>query len=329
MVPQLAAVFATQGGRVRRGQALELGETAATIAVRLALSEWTETRPDVYALSGVPDSDTAAMWDLVLSMPTGRVRLARATAARMHAMSGFVREWPCTVEAVVQEDVTRRNGVQLWRATDWDRRSEVLVDGLPVTPRVETVADLAATNDMPTILRVLQDEVFHARMTVAEARQWLGRGRRGSGVLREACDHLDAGRESILSVIVFDICIAAGFPEPDCNVEVVEGAGFSDLAYIAARTVIEPRGYGPHGQRKVWDRDFEKIELHRDGEFQTIGVRWVEAVRFQGRVANRISRPLARAGLIPAPLALPPAYVLVPRWSERYGNPVRAARKLG
>ena len=191
-----------------------------------------------------------------------------------------------------------------------------VVSGIHVTPRVETVADLAAVMDFAGVLAVLQDEVFHGRMTVEEVAARCGRGRDGSPVLHEATSHLLAGRESILSVMVYDIAIAAGFPEPDCGPEVVQYVGGCDLVWRAARTIVEPRGYGPHGQRRQWERDTDKVERLQDEDWHHIVVRHQHATRQQGLVANRISRTLAAAGLIPARLSLPPHAVLVPRWAR-------------
>jgi hypothetical protein len=196
---------------------------------------------------------------------------------------------------------------------DWSRREPDCIHGLATTPRVETIADLAADVGLGPVLQMLQDEVFHGRLTLDHVRSWVGPGRRGSTTVAEACGHLAAGRESVLTVMVFDVALAARLPEPMCGADVgIPGVADCDLYWPDAGFVVEPRGYGPHGQRKRWYRDTRKEQQLGSSGLRVLPVTHEDATVYQGRLANMMSIPLADAGLIPRRLTLPPAYVLVP-----------------
>jgi hypothetical protein len=315
MRPDLIALMARQHGRCSREQALHLGESPRSITGRLAEDERVEILDEVYAVAGSPETELARLWQVRLRVRS--VRFSRRTAAYLLRVPGA--HDLTIVEGIVPGTcrAPKLPGADLRRAYDFGRRGEVAVHGLPATPRLETTADLGAVYSTAQLLAVVQDAVFHGVLSLEQLEHRLGRGRRGAARLRVVIEILHERKESILTVMAFDILVAAGLPEPACGVEVVLGLGDVDLWYELARYALEPRGFGPHGRQGQWYADVDKVETLADHGITVGIVTWKDVTVFQGRFVNRVSRRLAVAGMIPAPLNYAPTAIIVPKYARR------------
>jgi hypothetical protein len=274
-----------------------------------------EVLDEVYAVAGTPETDLARLWQVRLRVRS--VRFSRRSAA-------FLLRVPGAHELTVVDGIVpgscrapKLSGVDLRRAYDFERRGEITVHGLPATPRLETTADLGAVYSQAQLLAVVQDAVFRGLLSLDQLAARLGRGKRGAARLRVVIDILRERKESILTVMAFDILVAAGLPAPACGVTVVKGVGEVDLWYEAARYALEPRGFGPHGEQTQWYRDVDKVEALADHGITVGVITWKDVTVFQGRFVNRVSRRLAAAGMIPKPLMYAPGAVIVAKYARR------------
>ncbi len=89
--------FQRQLGLITREQCLACGLTEGQITHRLRSGIWTEIRPSVYALAGVPPSWEQAVLAVTLSRPPAYA--SHATTARLSAVRGFV-EVPDAIEVL-------------------------------------------------------------------------------------------------------------------------------------------------------------------------------------------------------------------------------------
>jgi hypothetical protein len=311
----LARIFACQSARASRAQALAHGETPGTIARRLLLDEWYEPRPGVFGLVGSPQTTLSRMWEVQLYF--GRVRFRGRSAAWLHGMAGVAEPDSLEVRVPIDAHDPGWRDVDVRRSYRYDESGEADYDGLLATPRAETVVDLAAVMSLAAVLAVAQDEMFHGRVTLMRLYATCGRGRKGSTRLRKALNHLADRRESILSVMAFEILVAAGLPAPECGVELIRGTGEVDLLYRVARYVLEPRGLGPHGQYRQAVKDRRKVKALRDDGWDVEVVDWEDVTVLQGALCNRVAKVLLAAGVIQTWQQLAPDAVVIAKYARR------------
>lgn len=168
----------------------------------------------------------------------------------------------------------RRVGV-VGRRLDVDISDVVEVHGIRCTSPLRTWAELAASLSVAQLTAVTDALLAHRRplATKAEldAMHLRLRGGRGSAnrrlALDLASDRAESPRESHLRVLI----VMAGLPEPECNVDIVDGGRFVarvDLFYRQARLIIEYDG-DHHRDARQWSND-----QRRRAELESLGYRF-------------------------------------------------------
>ena len=144
--------FQRQLGLITREQCFACGLTEGQITHRLRSGIWTEIRPSVYALAGVPPSWEQAVLAVTVSCPPAYA--SHATTARLSGIRGFL-EVPDSIEVLTPLGrESRLDGVI-------GRRSGALFD-----------ADLTLRGPIPTVTvaRCIVD--VSGRLTTKSSAMW-------------------------------------------------------------------------------------------------------------------------------------------------------------
>jgi hypothetical protein len=243
-----------QGGVLTRAQLVDaLGEAGFRRAVRAR--DWQLVRRGAYAERPVAEAATrdarlqhrlycAAQ---LLVARRGLV-VSHSSAAVVHGMTllkGYAGPPQLTCPRPAGTPPRFLRGVLTAGLPQADRE---LIDGLPVTTRSRTVADLARTLDRPAAV-VMADSALRAGVERAAVLEALAACDRWPGVLRarELVAFADKRAESPLESLARLWFRDAGLPAPDLQVRLCDGADGRfvarvDFLWVAHRTVCEVDG---------------------------------------------------------------------------------------
>ncbi len=279
-----ARVASTQHGLLTRAQARTSGVTKNMVRRRLASGMWTLVLPGVYAMAGMPDGRTRALWAAWLHAGEGTA-LSMHTAGRLH---GFE-------EALELDDIYLNVG-ESWRhppsGIRWHRQIDmvaddvVILDGLPVTSIPRTAMDLAGDPLVGPIRlqRFVESAIVHRRIDVSEFGLVLSRTRRsgktGVKLMERVLDDVGPGEDlprSELERLLDDVIELSGLPQPH-HEHPLPGArdrpGFVDRCWPEVRLIVEADGRRWHTRRAQISLDADRRLDAQTVGFQTSVFLW-------------------------------------------------------
>jgi hypothetical protein len=251
---------ASQGGVLRREQALDCGLTSHQIDQRLRDGRWLALGKHGYRLI-----DLAEPFDLVraaiATLPNAVV--SHQAAAALHHMAKVPSDVPSvTVDAGTTHDFP---GVVVHRNRDLVEIHVVELRGLPITTIARTVVDLAAVLT-PRHLAGVVDEAVAAGQTsigaLSETLEGLARrGKPGVRALRSVLAYRSSGppRGSFLERLGAKVLAEGGMPEPHFEFAISwDPERRFDAAYPDRRLAIEWDSQRWHLQVDRFQRDRER-----------------------------------------------------------------------
>jgi hypothetical protein len=192
----------------------------------------------------------------------------------------------------------RQRSLAVVRVRHREPVERVLHRGIPVVPIEHALLHVAQTASARRLLKALADAEYRGLLDVPSLQAVLGRGRRGSAVLRKAlAEHLPelAGARSELEERFLLLCREQGIPTPEVNVMV--GDFLVDALWRSQRVIVELDGHVAHAAPSAIERDRRRdLELRAAG-YVVLRYTWRQVTREPERVAGDLRLPL-RAGFV-------------------------------
>lgn len=204
-----------------------------------------------------PDTVAARARALLAVLPEGAVA-SHVTAAQLHGLwvPPKMLEVPTLHVTVPQGARVRRLGVVAHHGIE--TRDVTLVHGIPVTTPAETWADLAGALD-PTDLIAAGDGIARTAAGMRQLHEVAARRRARVRLMREVLAQVRSRSASRMESIARIEFVAAGFPEPHLNVDLVDAAGqfvaCVDFLWDAARLALEFQSKAHHGTDEQREAD--------------------------------------------------------------------------
>ena len=243
----VARLAAGQWGVVTVAQLLECGLSRRAVEIRVAQGHLHRLYRGVYAVGHPNLTREGRFLAAVLACGPGAV-LSHYSAAALHELVRWDGR-PFDVSAPTKRAHPR---VNCHRPTTIER---TLVQGIPVTPKLRTVIDLARVADEATVKRALRQ----AKFTEAELEQ-LPRTIFDLGAVRTRSEPEDH---------VFDRIVRAGLEPPEVNppYRLPSGTVYPDLRWPALRLIVEVDSKAWHADPIAQLADAQRqAELEAEGE---------------------------------------------------------------
>lgn len=251
---------APQHGVMQRAALMAAKVTRRQIDGRLASGTWQRVLPRVYRVEGTTDSWQQTIHAASLWAGTGFV-LSHRTAARLHGFSMFSDDEQ--VHVTVKRNI-RSVGVHCHRIS-FEGDEHQVIDGLKVTTVIRTIIDLAGTEPVEVLERVVDEALCRRKVTLEKLEAAVKKyaRRRGVRVLRRLVEHFAGGggpAESELEHRVLELLDEAGVPRPEKQVKVRLGKKYRlDFFYSERRVVIEADGYASHSGLNAFEKDRHRM----------------------------------------------------------------------
>ncbi len=275
-----------QFGRVRASQLRRLGVGTTTLA------RWTKEAflhrvlPTVYAVGHQAPTVEGDLAAALLYAGPGAM-LSHATAAWWFEL---IDRRPRTIDVS-----TRRRCVSVRNVRVHDRRAldRSWHQRFPVTPVPHLLLDLAASSSIDRLRYALAEAEYRGLLDLRAVAAVLGRGRRGSGALRQALQRHQprfAYTRSQLERAFIGLCERYEIPLPQVNVFL---AGWLvDAAWPEQRLVVELDGYPGHRTRAQIERDHERDLQLRAAGFVVVRYTWEQITTRPQLVVADLQRAL-------------------------------------
>lgn len=282
-----------QAGTFSVAQAKAVGADDALIWRRRRAGRWLHPAPGVLSLPGFPENEMFALWVALLDAGAGAMA-SHATAA---ALSGSERHRITPVSLLVGHGRHHRNALATVHQT---RRlpTPVLVRGIPVTPMVRTVLDMAAT-EKPVELGRLIDHAVVAHQVRTEAMQsgleWMQRTRRaGAANLALALEGRTHGYvpprselERLLDAIIATLGCAPPEHEVDLPTHPLEPHRV-DRLFRVPPLIVEGDGRLWHARLQTMDQDRRRDRRALRLGYPTVRYGWHELRRSAAEVQEEL-----------------------------------------
>jgi hypothetical protein len=283
----LAGLASRQWGRVHWRQLREAGVSQATISAWVSTGYLHRVLPRVYAVGHIaagPEADLAAA--LLFAGPGAM--LSHATAAWWW---GLLDRQPSFIDISTPkrcESPNSRINVHSRRKLErtWHRR-------LPLTTVAQTLIDFASEAPPGRLKRVLAEADYRRLLDVVALQRLAGRGRPGSGALRQALEahRPDLARtRSELEQRFVELCIRGHIPPPELNVTVC--GLMVDALWRDQRLIVELDGRAAHGTQAQLARDHERDLRLRAAGFRVLRYSWRQVTRAPALVLADLRREL-------------------------------------
>lgn len=208
---------------------------------------------------------------------------------------GMVEERPEVIDISVPGRRRRGTGIRFHHPREldrtWHRR-------LPVTTPSRTSLDLAETESIGRMRRVLAETEFLGLVDLREVEATLRRGHAGSATLRAALTRhnpLFARTRSELERRLLELCESAGLPLPEVNVMV---CGFLvDAYWPEQRVVVELDGGAAHRSPARRERDYERDLVLRGVGITVCRYTWHQVTRRAALVETDLRETLERGSV--------------------------------
>jgi very-short-patch-repair endonuclease len=238
-VDRVAAELATrQGGVVAREQLVALGVSRHAIDHRVRTGRFIAVFRGIYAVGHAALADRGRMHAALIA--------AGPSATLSHRTAGAVQQlipsMPPFVEVTVAQNPRRSRRGLVIHATRRHPIPTTVIDGLPVTAPLRTLADLAPALPPRELERACAEALVHNLVTAAEL---------------EAARLVEPGRaaptRSRLERKFLAVARAAGLPRPLVNSTI--GPYEVDFAWPSQRVLVEVDGWETHGHRFAFESD--------------------------------------------------------------------------
>jgi len=269
MADAVVSVMECQYGLVTTQQALNAGMSRRQIRYRLNSGAWQEVEPNVYRLAGILTSWHCEL--LAACLSSGGVASHRCAAA-LWKLEGY---WTPTIEVSVPRGRWYRSkSHRVHESTQWDRRDELRVDGIPCTGIARTLLDLCAVVSIRRAELLAESALRQSLLDWPNLRATLirhsRRGRDGCGKLRSLLEMRYGDDELPLSGwsrLISNLVIDAGLPEPRLEYPLHDRRGklitVFDLAWPRHHVALELDSVRYHLNRKSFEKDKRKRNTAR------------------------------------------------------------------
>jgi hypothetical protein len=164
---------------------------------------------------------------------------------------------------------------------------------LPLTTVAQTLIDFASEAPPGRLKRVLAEADYRRLLDAVALQRLAGRGRPGSGALRQALEahRPDLARtRSELEQRFVELCIRGHIPPPELNVT-VRGL-MVDALWRDQRLIVELDGRAAHGTQAQLARDHERDLRLRAAGFRVLRYSWRQVTRAPALVLADLRREL-------------------------------------
>lgn len=257
-----------QHGLIHRAQALSCGLTPAGISRRLVNQEWDEVRPNVYHLSGAPETPLTKIFSAWLWVGDGFV--SHATAAHLWGLDGVSEQEEIELTAYRG---TRCEGVRVHRLHPDNRPPVRVINGMAVSSVERTLFDLAGKLPLRSVGTAM-DDALRRRLTTLDRlwNAWIAFGKKGRKgtrafkILLFGRDDREGLLRSRLESKMLRILKRVQAPIPNHRVTDGSRVAYLDFAYPSLKVGIETHGAVWHHGEEKWKKD-----LVRDRWLKSLG----------------------------------------------------------
>ena len=289
----LARLAARQHGVVDRDQLRALGFTDEAIARLIRAGRLHRLYPGVYAVGHVVLTLRGRLLAAVLAGGPGAV-LSHHSAAELQALR---YDAGARIHITVPAASGRRSrpGLVLHRT----RRpiESTIVDGIPVTTPMRTLADLAETLPRRQLEKAVEQAHVLKLLDVAAIDRIAathGAGRRGPKRLQALVRSHDAEHtrtRSQLEDALLELCDTYDLPRPSTNV-VIEGYE-ADFAWLDRRLIVETDSWRHHSSRARFEHDRVRDAHHTAHGWRVVRLTYARLTDEPDAVAALLRRLLA------------------------------------
>lgn len=271
-----------------RAEALAAGLTAA----QLRSSRFRRLFRGVYVEASAPSTPRQRV--------LGALRLFDDTAWASHASAARLYDLPIPTlpdEHVSVPQAKHRRHHPGVRTHVGNPVHLVVRDGVRVSRELQTFVELAELVGLVDLV-VVGDHLLRRRgFTHEQLTSFCARSRhRAAGAARQAAAHVRAEVDSPMETRLRMLLVLAGLPEPAVNLRIRAADGEllrrHDLAYTAARVLIEYDGRLHVERIQQWEPDLHRREASDDGGWRTLVVTSSGIYRDPGRTLDRVHRVL-------------------------------------
>lgn len=256
--------FRGQHGLITRSQALAAGLSADQIYRLVKSGAWISEYQSVYRHAAVVPTWESRL--LAACLVTGGVASHRSAGVLWGL--GIHRQ-PTPEIQIPQSNRRTVAGVHLHRTTQWKRRDETVIRGIPVTGINRTLLDCGAVVTVRRLERLVESAIRQQLTTWPDMARTLSRhsrkGRDGCGKLRTLLE-MRLGDQTVplsdFSRLVSNLLVDNGLPEPVLEYRIMAADGSfimqADLAWPRRKKAWELDGLAFHFGRTERERDNRK-----------------------------------------------------------------------
>jgi len=286
---RVADLATKQWGVVGRQQLLDCGLSSTGIKRRIARGQLHHIHPGVYAL-GHRRIPTAGLCVAALLHGGSSAVLSHLTAAWWW---GLIETEPHTIDVSSAGHARSAAAVRVHRPR---KLQTACHRGLPVTPVVRTLRDVAFLLPARRTRRAMSVADYKRLLDLVAAQRQLGRGRPGAAALRRELERFDPNRgltRSPLEDEFIEVCELHGLPLPLLNAKV--GDFTVDALWPELHVAVELDGGQAHGTPAAVAADRARDLYLRDAGYQVLRYSWDQIIHEPERVVADLRRHLAAA----------------------------------
>ncbi len=250
-----------QWGLITRQQALDLGVSRRQIERKVSNGEWIRADRGLYRHAATQQTWHSTVLGPVLK--TGGIASHRCAAA-LHRLSDF--STPPPEISVPYGKWHRDRHVIVHQSTQWDRRDQLTIEGIPCTGIERTLLDLGACVPIRRLELASESALRQKLIEWDDLRSCLIRhsrqGRDGCGRLRVLLSERHGDEPlglSDWSYLVRNLIVDAGLPAPTLEFRIVDDNGRlilqTDLAWPEQKVALELDSIRWHLNRKSFHTD--------------------------------------------------------------------------
>ena len=292
----IETLFRRQHGLITRAQAIAAGMTDRQIDHRLSQQVWIRQHRSVYRHVAVRTRWETHLLGAVLA--TNGVASHRAAAAL----------WDLELFSSPRPEVTtplarprRPAGAIVHRTTQWDRRRETTIRGIPVTGIERTVLDCGAVVSLRSLERLAESAIRQRKTKWTRLltclREHSRQGRDGCLNLRHLLEKRLLDRTiplSDFSRLVANVLDDGGVPKPVLEHQITDEHGINilqaDLAWPNLKKAWELDGLQFHFGREEIERDRRKRNLAKENGWNIQEILWSMYLNDQGGLVKMARR---------------------------------------
>lgn len=218
------------------------------------------------------------------------LRYTGADAALSHQTGAWWWQWIETIPARIHVGTARkRRSLKEVRVHAERTVPTVTHKGLPVTSPAQTLLDLASVASTATLRRAVAEADHQGLLELTEIEDCVGRGRPGSGALRDALDaHLPelVQTASVLEERFLTLIQARGLPIPEVNA-LVEGLRV-DCLWRRSMVVVELDGHRWHSNPAGIERDRDRDLILRRAGYTVLRYTWQQVLHQPDAIVDEL-----------------------------------------